>query len=232
MENNINKSFEFTGEQIAEIEWVLVKAIELFHESPNPSTIKGNVQEYFIRYCCERKYPVKETLEKTNSLLKKGINIKMQDIIPDSKRGRESLIRGDLAAMLIKSNAIWDEKKTEEMMSNFCEVTGIPKEMTAPIVTTIVKQKKREVIEKDLYGFLGKHVATIQDLTTRKLAGEEAINAFAEELKLEPKYIKGVLRDKKKKDDAERKRIAEYMANKAKQTTNPVNLDDDSNNGR
>ena len=50
MENNINKSFEFTGKEIAEIEWVLVKAIELFHESPYPYTIKNDVQEYFLRY--------------------------------------------------------------------------------------------------------------------------------------------------------------------------------------
>ncbi|MBQ7410071.1 MAG: hypothetical protein IJW20_01650 [Clostridia bacterium] len=227
MENNINKSFEFTGKEIAEIEWVLVKAIELFHESPDPSTIKNNVQEYFIRYCCERKYPIKETLEKVNSLLKKGINIKMQDIIPESKRGQESLIRGNLAAILIKSGAIWDEDKTNEMMSTFCEVTGVSKEMTEPIVATIVKQKKREIIEKDLYSFLGKRVAVIEDAKDRKAMGEEIIGAYAEHLKLDPKYIKGVLRDKKKKDEAERKRIEEYIASQAKSKSNPANLDDD-----
>lgn len=227
MENNINKSFEFTGGEIAEIEWVLVKAIELFHESPDPSTIKNNVQEYFLRYCYERKYPVKETLEKVNSLLKRGINIKMQDIVPESKRGQESLIRGDLAAMLIKSGAIWDDAKTNEMMSTFCEVTGVSKEMTAPIVATIVKQKKRDVIEKDLYNFLGKRVAVIEDAKDRKAMGEEIIGAYAEQLKLDTKYIKGVLRDKKKKDEAERKRIEEYRANQAKQKANPANLDDD-----
>lgn len=227
MKNNENKSFEFTGGEIAEIEWVLVKAIELFHESPNPSTIKNNVQEYFLRYCCERKYPIKETLEKVNSLLKRGINIKMQDIVPESKRGQESLIRGDLAAMLIKSGAIWDDAKTNEMMSTFCEVTGVSKEMTALIVATIVKQKKRDVIENDLYNFLGKRVAVIEDAKDRKAMGEEIIGAYAEQLKLDPKYIKGVLRDKKKKDEAERKRIEEYRANQAKQKANPANLDDD-----
>ena len=33
MENNKSKSFEFTNGQISEIECVLVKAIETFHES-------------------------------------------------------------------------------------------------------------------------------------------------------------------------------------------------------
>lgn len=226
MENK-NKSFEFTGKQIAEMEWVLVKAIELFHESSDPYTIKGNVQEYFLRYCCERKYPVKETLEKVNPLLKKGINIKLQDIVPESKRGQESLIRGDLAAILIKSGAIWDEDKTNEMMSTFCEITGVSKEMTEPIVATIVKQKKRDVIEKDLYNFLGKRVAVIENAKDRKAMGEEIIGAYAEQLKLDPKYIKGVLRDKKKKDEAERKRIEEYRASQTNQKANPMNLDDD-----
>lgn len=220
--NNSNKPFEFTSGQIAEIEWVLVKAIELFHEAPDLSTTKNNVQEYVLRFCCERKYPLKETLEKVNPLLRNGINIKMQDIVPESKRGQESLIRRNLASILIKSGDIWDENKTNETMETFCEVTGVSKEMTKPIVSTLVKQKKRDVIEKDLYSFLEKRVAGIEDAKHRKAMGEEIIGAYAEQLKLDSKYIKGVLRDKKKKDEAERKRIEEYRASKMKKDTSSL----------
>lgn len=227
MENN--KSFEFKDDDILEMELLLVKAITTFHESPDPSKTKNYVQEYILRYCCERKFPVKDTIDKLNTLLRSGIKVNIQDVVPESKRGQEHIIRGDLAAMLIKSGAIWDETKTNEMMSTFCEVTGVSKDMAAPIIATVVKQKKRAVIENELYDFLGKHVSKMEDSKTRKAASEEVINAFSEQLKVEPKYIRGVLKDKKKKDEAERKRIEEYRANKAKKN---VNLDDDSDSGR
>ena len=207
MKNNEKKPFEFTGGQIAEIEWVLVKSIEAFYEIGRPHEIKGNVQDFFIKFCFDKQYPLKETLELIKPLLKNGIQLEMKDIVPDSKRGQEHFVRGTMFAMLSKSGAIWNENKTNEMMARLCELTGISKEFASPIVNLLIKQRKREVIEKDLYSFIGTHVAPIEDVKTRRLMAEEVINAFAEELNVEPKYIKGVLKAKKKKDEAEAIRL-------------------------
>lgn len=231
MENN--KKFEFTNEDIVDIEWVLTRSLILIHESPNPYTIKGNVQEYVIQYCLDRGYPLRETIEKANEVSKGMLNIQMKDIVPESKRGQEHLVRGTLFSMLNKSGAIWDEGKTDEMVTSVCELTGISKDMVTPIISTMVKQRKRDVIEKEAYSFLRDTLARFDTPDDRKAVGEEIIQAFAEQLHVEPKYIKGVLKAKKKKDEAEAKRVAEYMAKKeGAKPSGGTNLDDSDGDAR
>lgn len=230
MENNKSKSFEFTNGQISEIECVLVKAIETFHESNITYSIKHNVQDYFIEYCYQRGYPLEYTLEVANKILKPSARIKMDDIVPKSKRGQENLISGTLSAMLVKSGAIWSEEKTDEMMTEFCKLTSVSKDMATPIITTLVKRKKREVIERDLYDFLSEKVAVLDDETDRKLIEKEVIGSFAEKLHLDPKYIYRVLRNKKKVDEERKQRMEAFKASKTKPTKDT--LPSDNSDGR
>ncbi len=212
MENNSQKKYEFTHEQSVDIEWVLVKAIELFHESPRPHEIKGYVQDYLVRYCYDRQLPLKETIEMTNKLFKKNIHIEMSDIVPESKRGKAHLVNMTLLGMINKDGNYLDEEKTDGIVAKFCELTSVPRDLADPIVSTFIKYKKRNIIERELYTFLNDKVAKMSDEKDRKAIQEEAITGYAEILKVEPNYIKGVLKNKKKKDEAERKRIEEYRA--------------------
>ena len=216
MENNSNKPYEFSHSEIADIEWTLVKAIELFHESPRTHEIKGYVQDYLVKYCYDRKLPIKDTVDKFNEKTKKNIKIGMTDIIPESKRGQAHLINITLLSMLNKDGTYLDEEKTEETIEGFCNLTGVSRELADPIVNTFVKWKKRNIIEKELYNFIGNRIAQEPDETMRKAMEEEAINGYAEVLKVTPQYVKGVLKNKKKKDEAERKRIEEYRASQKK----------------
>ncbi len=228
MKNNSEELFEFSHEQGVDIEWTLSKSIELFHESPKIHEIKGYVQDYFVRYCYERQLPLKETLEKVNGLFKKDIHLEMSDIVPDSKRGQAHLLNMTLIPMLNKDGIYLDEEKTENTVDGFCNLTSISRELADPIVATFIKWKKRTVIERELHDFLNSKIAQISDDKDRKAAGEEAINAYAEVLKVTPQYVKGVLKNKRKKDEAERKRIEEYRASKKKSLADAP----DNNEGR
>ncbi len=205
-------------EAFLEIE--LVKKIETIHEYPKVDKIPQFVREFVVNFCCDNKLSVDDALEFANSTIKKSMVMKRNDIIPDSKRGKDFLIRMTLIHRLLEKNSgvamIFDEAKTNEMEENFCAVTGIDKEMVHQIVTKEAKQAKRRMIERDIYGFIEKNVLPIENPTTRKAASEKVINESAEILKLEPKYIKSVLREQKKKIEAERKRIEEFRANQAK----------------
>ena len=136
--------------------------------------------------------------------------------------------------MINQKRALGDSEKVDEVISSFCDLTGVNKETAKPIINTLLKQRRRDIIENDLYGFMEKHLARIPDAKEKKEQQEMVIQAFSEELGVEPQYIKSVLRNKKKKDEAERKRIEEYRANQEKmqstQKLTPVDLDD--NNGR
>ncbi len=224
MKNDSKKPFEFTHEQSVDIEWVLVKSIELFHESPRTYEIKGYVQDYFVRYCYERDLPLKETIERANGLFRKNIHVEMSDIVPESKRGQAHLVNMTLITMLNKDGNYLDEEKIEKTVDKFCNLTGVSRDLTDPIVNTFVKWKKRTVIERELYDFLGGRIAQIPDEKDRKAASEETITAYAEVLKVTPQYIKGVLKNKKKKDEAEIRRVEEYRASKGKEL--PNNPDD------
>ena len=107
-------------------------------------------------------------------------------------------------------------------------MTSISRELADPIVATFIKWKKRTVIERELHDFLNSKIAQISDDKDRKAAGEEAINAYAEVLKVTPQYVKGVLKNKRKKDEAERKRIEEYRASMKKSLADAP----DNNEGR
>lgn len=216
MENNSQRNHVFDHAELVGIEWDLVRAIELFHESPRTREIKGYVQDYLVRYCYERKLPIKDTVEMFNEKTKKDIRIEMTDIIPESKRGQAHLINMTLIPMLNKDGKYLEEEKTEETVEGFCDLTGVSRELVDPIVNTFVKWKKRNIIEKELYDFLGKRIAQEPDETMRKGMEEEAITAYADVLKVTPQYVKGVLKNKKKKDEEERKRIAEYRASTKK----------------
>lgn len=205
------KKFEFSQKQKAEMEMRLVKPVETFYESSRQYEIKRMVQEYFIKFCYDRNYPVKDAFEFVRPIIKKGISLELSDIVPESKKGQEFLVRGNLFGMLCKSGAIWDEKKTDDMITKFCNITGVSKDFAVPLINISTKQKKRQVIETELYDFLKEHIAPLENKQDRKEKGEFVIGEFAQALKLDTKYIKGVLKDKKRKDIAERKRIAEYQ---------------------
>ena len=59
-------------------------------------------------------------------------------------------------------------------------------------------------------------IETSQDADLKKEIYNEVINTFEEQLKLKPEFIKSVLREQKKKIEAERKRVEEFRANQAK----------------
>lgn len=224
MKNNSKEPFEFTHEEGVDLELVLVKSIEAFHESPKTHEIKGWVQEFFIKYCLEKKLPLKETIAEANKIFRKGIHVEMSDIVPESKRGQAHLVNMALLTMLNKNGMYLDEGKTEETVKGFCDLTGVSRELTDPIVNTFVKWKKRTVIERELHDFLGGRIAQEPDEKKRKAMEEEAIKGYADVLKVTPQYVKGVLKNKKKKDEAERKRIEEYRASQKKGL--PDNPDD------
>ena len=209
MENNSNKPYEFSHSEIVDIEWTLVRAVELFHESSYTHEIKNYVQDYFVKYCYDRKLPIKDTIDMFNEKTKKNIKIGMSDIIPESKRGQAHLINMTLLSMLNQDGLYLDEEKTEETIEGFCNLTGVSRELVDPIVNTFVKWKKRNIIEKELYDFFEERIAQEPDETMRKGMEEEAITVYAEALKLTPQYVKGVLKNKKKKEEAERKKVAE-----------------------
>ena len=204
------KKFEFSRRQKVEMELDLIKVVEALYELPRHYKIKRRVQEYFIQFCYDRNYPIKDTFEYVRPIMKKEIPLELKDIVPESKKGQAFFVRGNLFGMLYKIGAIWDEKKTDEMITRFCNITGVSKDFAIPLVNLSTKQRKRQMIETELYDFLKEHVAPLENKQDRKEKGEFIISEFAEALKLDIKYVKGVLNDKRKKDKAERKRIAEY----------------------
>lgn len=208
--NTDTKKFEFSHKQMVEMELDLVKVVDTLYESTRHYEIKRKVQDYFIQFCYNRNYPIKDTFEFVRPIIRKELPLELNDIVPESKKGQAYFVRGNLFGMLCKSGAIWDEKKTDEMITRFCNITGVSKDFAIPLVNISIKQKKRQIIETELYDFLKKYVVPLEDRQDRKEKGDYVINEFAQALKLDPKYIRGVLKDKKKKDAAERKRILEY----------------------
>lgn len=204
------KKFEFSRRQKVEMELDLIKVVETLYELPRHYEIKRRVQEYFIQFCYDRNYPIKDAFEYVRPIIKERIPLELKDIVPESKNGQTFFVRGNLFGMLYKTGAIWDEKKTDEMITRFCNITGVLKDFAVPLVNLSTKQRKRQIIETELYDFLKAHVAPLENKQDRKVKGEFIISEFAEALKLDTKYVKGVLRDKKQKEKAERKRIAEY----------------------
>lgn len=210
------------------LELDLVKVLEAIHESPETFRIPYRKREFFIDYCCKNKCPIDETLEFVNSRIKENMRMKKEEVIPESKKGKDFLIKMTLVSNLIKSGAIWDEQRKVDMIETYSEITGIERSIIDPIIATEIKKQRRRVIERDLYDFMREHVNKFEDAKSRKEVGEEIIRVFAEQLNVEPKYIKSVLKNKKKKDEAERKRIEEYRASqKAKCVVQPE-LDDDA----
>ena len=208
MKNDSIQKFNFSHSQITEIEWFLVKAVELFYESLRPCDIKDYVQDYIVKFCYERELPIKETVKKVNELTKSNINIKMADVLPESKRGQAHLVNKTLLVMLNKPEIILDESKTDDIVNNFTDLTGISKDLITPIVNDFRKLKKRYIIENDVYGVLNGSIKEMPDEKRKKQAVEMVINAYSEKLKVSPKYIKYVL--KNKKEQTERKRKAEH----------------------
>lgn len=214
MKNNSPEKYEFSHEQAMNIEWILIRSIETFYETPYPNEIKGNVQDFFVRYCYERDFPLKETMDYANLNFKHGIQIKMEDIVPESKRGQAHLVNISLLRILNDEKIVFDEEKRKEATSKFCELTGVSLDLANPIVDSFVKIKRRHVIEKEIYSFFEIHTSKISDDKKRRLIEEEVITGYAKELKTNSQYIRGVLKNKKKKDAAERKRIEEFRASK------------------
>lgn len=210
MKNYSKKEVNLSHSQITEIEWFLVKAIELFYESLRPCDIKDYVQDYIVKFCYERELPIKETVKKVNELTKSNINIKMADVLPESKRGQAHLVNRTLLSMLNSSDTILDELKTAAVVNKFDDITGISSKLTIPIVNTFRKLKKRNIIEKELYTILNTSIKEMNVPKEKRKFVEMLVNAYSEKLKVDPKYIKSVLKNKKKKDDAERKRLIEY----------------------
>ena len=208
MRNNNNKNHEFSHEEIVEMELVLIKAIEAFHESPRREEIKGYVQDYFVRYCCERKFPLQDTLDFVNPRFRRGIHLKMSDIVPESKRGQAHLVNISLLRLLNENKEVFDDKKRSEVLTNFCGLTGISKDIATPIVEGYIKLKRKNVIEKDLYPFLETTVSKIEKAKDRKEIEDDVFGFYSEQLHVDSDYIKGVLRNKKKRDSAEKKEKA------------------------
>ena len=71
MKNDSMQKFNFSQSQITEIELILVKSLELFYELQSPCKIKDYVQDYIVKFCYERKLPIKETIGKVNELTEK-----------------------------------------------------------------------------------------------------------------------------------------------------------------
>lgn len=214
MKNNSRKKIEFSHEQGIDIEWVLIKSIETFYETPYPNEIKGNVQDFLVRYCYERGFPLKETIDYINPKFKKDIKVKIEDVLPESKRGQAHLVNISLLKLLNDKEIVFDDKKREEVTSKFCDLTGVPSDLATPIVNTFVKIKRRNVIEREIYPFFEETTSKIPNDKDRKAIEDEVIDVYAKELKTNSQYIRGVLKNKKKKDEAERKRIEEFRATK------------------
>lgn len=206
------ENFKFTDADIIQIENVLYKAISLFYETPYPSQIKGNIQDYFIKFCYERKYPLKDTLDVLNGLLKPHLQVSMKDIVPESKSGKKHLVNGTLCSMLLKVNGVWNEEKRGELIGNFCDLTGISEEFANPLIDIFVKKKKREVIEKEIYDDIQRFTKKLDKEADKSQIADEIISMYAEYLKMDPGYIYDVIKNKKQKDINEEKRVAEYKA--------------------
>jgi hypothetical protein len=204
--NEDKKIGKFSSKQMAVIEWVLVREIDALQENPRRHQIKRMIQNNFIQFCFEKNYSVSDVFEVVSPLIRKDVKIELKDIVPESEKGQNFLVRGTFAGILNRSGAIWDERKTEEAIDRFCNITGISKDFVVPRINTFVKQRKREILETELVETLQKLVVPIEDKSERLKKGNLVISEFARVLNLEPKYVKGVLRQKKKKDETEKKK--------------------------
>lgn len=151
--NEKDTSSFFTHEQILEIELDLSKAVQLFTESPNPNEIKGNIQKYVIDFCLKRKYPLQETLDELNKKLPRNIHQRLEDIVPNSKRGKEQLVQTVLLSIekdlydflnSIDEKDLSDEDKATQknyVIGEFSEALGIDPKYTKRIIGA---KKKRE----------------------------------------------------------------------------------------
>ena len=91
-------------EAFLEIE--LVKKIETIHEYPKVDKIPQFVREFVVKFCCDNKLSVDDALEFANSRIKKSMVMKRNDIIPDSKRGKDFLIRMTLIHRLLEKKLV------------------------------------------------------------------------------------------------------------------------------
>lgn len=219
--NEKDTSSFFTHEQILEIELDLSKAVQLFTESPNPNEIKGNIQKYVIDFCLKRKYPLQETLDELNKKLPRNIHQRMEDIVPNSKRGKEQLVQTVLLSEFAKKYPTSDENKTQETVESFCNLTGISESIVMPIVDRFLKQRRKDIIEKDLYDFLNS--IDEKDLSDEDKATQKnyVIGEFSEALGIDPKYTKRIIGAKKKRE-----------AKSELSSMTPINLDDNDDDAR
>ena len=209
--DNINedkKIANFSSKEMAVIEWILIRTIDALQENPNRHEIKGMIQDYFVDFCYEKNYSVKEVFDVVYPLIKKDVKIEFKDIIPESKKGQERLVSGTFAGIIRRNGAIWDEEETENAIDRFCGITGISKEFVVPRINNFIKHIKREFIETEVVEFLQTHIAPIEDKNEKKEKGEFVINEFSQVLDIDPKYIKEVLREKKKKEDELKKKAS------------------------
>lgn len=200
-----NKSNIFTNGDIMEIEVNLFPAIRLFHESNKKSTIRPNVQGYFIEYCLDRNLPLQETLIELNKLLHPHQRPKMEDIVPSSKKGQEHLIASVLFPLIIKKHAFLDSEKTSEIISSFCNLTGVTQETANPIINTLSKKKIKEIIETDLYDMCRRIDLKLIDDNQKLEQKRYLIEESSKMLNVEEKYIQRLINSKKKKEDLENK---------------------------
>lgn len=184
----------------------LISAINLCFDIQDPHRMRFEIQQFVIEFCYRNKISLDETLKEINKRIPVSKKIEREGIVPKSEKGREHLVKTALVHFILTEHAIGSAEQTGRIMQDFCSITGLPQGFVEPIIKDYIKRKKKEIIEKELYGTFEKVVAKEPDKKTRKAQMAEAISAYADILEVEPDYIMWVLADKKRRENVNTKK--------------------------
>ncbi len=200
------KNQEKVNQHIVEIEYTLGNAIKAFYEAHRMDITREYITEYFLRFCYERKLPMKETLEAVNAVLPNNKKQKYDKVVPSSKRGQRFMTSMVLFPMLNNPEGLSDPKLRKEMVLDFCDTTGFDVKLVEDQIEYDVKQRKTVIIERDAYNHILSARKRFDDKKGREEAEGMIIEAYSEILGMEQSEIIKKLKSKRKREKAEEKR--------------------------
>lgn len=189
-----------TADKICDIEKNLSFALSAFQESPNIYKTKKYISDYTIKYCMDNNLEIDETLAIVNTTLPKAKQVKREQVVPNSQREKKFCIKTTLFDLISDNCALFsNEEKRQELIANFCKLTGMDLNFVTPIIQSRIQAEKRTLIETVLYDVI---IKNSNKSTTKNFRQEikDIVLEFSEAIDTTPEYTLGVLTRKIKSE--------------------------------
>lgn len=170
-------------------------ALSLFHEGTDTKKMRRYMSDYTIKFCLKHNLTIDETLEIVNNALSQKKQVKKEWIVPSSKNSQKTCVHTTLFSLIKDSSAFLNPKEAENIISNFCNLTGIDTELATPIIKTKIRNYQKNLIETMLYDAIMK---TKNNSSSKNIRQEikNTVLEFSDALGTTPQYTLGVLNRK------------------------------------